>query len=213
MSIVGPPIAGEREPQAKRRIRPDAKIAVEDLVAQAQAGDHAAFHELVNQTQHMTYTLAYRLTMNHADACDVTQDAYVRAYRGLGGFRAESEFSTWLYRITANCASSYLKRHNKHRHVPLEEVGDPAATSGLENPELRLDATELGERISDALRDFPPKLRAVIVLRDMYGMDHAAIAEELGISVSAAKVRLHRARTKLRSQVFPDLTEVSSRAL
>lgn len=213
MSIVGTPTVGEREPQAKRRIRSDAKIAVEDLVTQAQAGDHAAFQELVSQTQQMTYTLAYRLTMNHADACDVTQDAYVRAYRGLSGFRADAEFSTWLYRITANCASTYLKRHRKHRHVPLEDVSEPTAIGGQESPELRLEAADLSERVGDALRDFPPKLRAVIVLRDIYGMDHAAIAAELGITVSAAKVRLHRARTKLRTQVFPEITERDSHAV
>ncbi len=81
------------------------------------------------------------------------------------------------------------------------------------DPELRADAADLRDRLLVALASLPPKLRSVVVLRDVYEMSHDTIAAELGISTSAAKVRLHRARLKLRSEVFPELDEVGSRAL
>jgi RNA polymerase sigma-70 factor, ECF subfamily len=173
------------------------------LVAAAKDGDRAAFDELVRMTYVETYTLAYRLTGDEEDARDVVQEAYLRAYRGLDRFRGDAQFSTWLYRITANCAATHLGRRNRHRHDELDE-----ATGGVDHhpdhdPELRADADDLRGRLRGALDALPPKLRAVVVLRDVYDLPHETIAAELGISESAAKVRLHRARNKLRDQLFP----------
>mgnify|MGYP002075145279 CR=1 FL=1 len=81
-----------------------------ELVAAAQEGDRAAFDELVRRTYADTYTLAYRLCGDEEDARDVVQEAYLRAYRGLRRFRGDAQFSTWMYRITANCASTFLVR-------------------------------------------------------------------------------------------------------
>ena len=174
-----------------------------DLVAAAQAGDGEAFDALVRQTYLETYTLAYRLTGDEEDARDVVQETYLRAYRGLRRFRGDAQFSTWLYRITANCASTHLGRGSRHRHdeLDLEMADDSDRASG--NPELSIDASALRDRLQLALRGLPPKLRAVVILRDVYDLPHQAIASELGISVSAAKVRLHRARRRLREDLFP----------
>src|SRR4051795_8948508 len=90
-----------------------------DLVAAAREGDRSAFEELVRLTYADTYTLAYRLTGNEEDARDVVQDSYLRAYRGIRRFRGDAQFTTWLYRITANCASTHLGRRNRHRHDEL----------------------------------------------------------------------------------------------
>jgi RNA polymerase sigma-70 factor (ECF subfamily) len=191
---------------ARRDHRPP--VAHEDLDALVQAardGDQQAFTRLVDATYVGTYTLALRMTGDPEDARDVTQDAYLRAYRSLDRFRGDAQFTTWLYRITANCASTSMKRRRRHRH---EELG----TEGAElvdlrhdvDPELRADASELRGRVLDALDRLPAKLRAVVVLRDVYELSHEAIATELGISTTAAKVRLHRARLRLRSEVFPE---------
>src|ERR671926_1257552 len=91
-----------------------------DLVAAAKDGDRSAFEELVRATYADAYTLAYRLTGNEEDARDVVQDAYLRAYKGLKRFREEAQFSTWLYRITANCASTTLSRRSKNTHEDLD---------------------------------------------------------------------------------------------
>jgi RNA polymerase sigma-70 factor (ECF subfamily) len=174
------------------------------LVAAAKTGDRSAFDELVRQTYADTYALALRLTANEEDAKDVVQEAYLRAYRGLKRFRGDASFTTWLYRITANCASTHLSKRSRHRHETLDaEVADIGDTRPDVDPEIRAEGTLLRERVSTALADLPPTLRSVVVLRDVYDLSHEAIAAELGISEAAAKVRLHRARLRLRSQLFP----------
>jgi len=173
-----------------------------DLIAAAQAGDREAFDELVRTTYADTYTLAYRLTGNEEDARDVSQEAYLRAYRAIKRFRGDAQFSTWMYRITANCAATYLGRRSRHRHDVLDDSVPLADPRTDHDPQLRADASDLRDRLARALEDLPPRLRSVVVLRDVYDLPHESIAAELGISESAAKVRLHRARNKLREQLF-----------
>ncbi len=179
------------------------QLDVGQLVTLAQAGDRDAFDELVRVTYADTYTLAYRLTGDEEDARDVVQDSYLRAYRGLKRFRGDAQFSTWMYRITANCAATFLGKKGKHRH---EELADDFLLDDdrpAHNPEAQIEASASRDRLQEALRRLPPRLRAVVVLRDVYDLPHEAIAAELGISESAAKVRLHRARRKLREDLYP----------
>ena len=174
-----------------------------DLVTAAKAGDRKAFDELVRATYADAYTLAYRLTGNEEDARDVVQDAYLRAYKGLKRFREEAQFSTWLYRITANCASTTLSRRSKNTHDDLEDEETMADERHDYDPQIRAELSLERDRVSAAVANLPPRLRAVVVLRDVYDLPHDAIAAELGISEAAAKVRLHRARKKLRERLFP----------
>jgi RNA polymerase sigma-70 factor (ECF subfamily) len=183
------------------------------LAGAARDGDRAAFDELVRRTHAGTYTLALRLTLNEEDARDVTQEAYLRAYRGLKNYRGDAQFTTWLYRITANCASTFLTSRTRHRHDELSEGAELADLRPEADVELRAGTAELRDRLNQAIATLPPRLRAVVVLRDVYDLPHEAIAAELGISVSAAKVRLHRARLKLRDELFPETSEVGVRAV
>jgi RNA polymerase sigma-70 factor (ECF subfamily) len=176
---------------------------VADLVIAARDGDREAFDEIVRITHAETYTLAFRLTGNEEDARDVVQEAYFRAFRGLKRFRGDAQFSTWMYRITANCASTLLSGRRRRRH---EELPDDMPLADLHpdiDPVAMAEAGLLRSRLSEALQELPPKLRAVVILRDVYDLPHEAIAEELGITEAAAKVRLHRARRKLRERLFP----------
>jgi RNA polymerase sigma-70 factor (ECF subfamily) len=172
------------------------------LVAEARDGDRSAFDALVRRTWADTYSLAFRLTGNAEDARDVCQEAYLRAYRGLRRFRGDARFTTWLYRITANCASTQLGRRRRHRHEELDEDLELSDLSPSSDPVGRSESASLRDAVQKALAALPPKLRAVVVLRDIYDLSHEVIAAELGISVSAAKVRLHRARHRLRDDVF-----------
>lgn len=185
-----------------------------ELVAAAKAGDRDAFDELVKATYAQTYTLALRLTHNEEDARDVVQEAYLRSYKGLKKYRGDAQFTTWMYRITANCAATHLGKGNKHHHEALE---DSAATLFDERPEAdpsaSADATILRDRVNAALAHLPPRLRAVVVLRDIYDLPHEEIAQELGITEAAAKVRLHRARKQLRERLFPMRGEEEARAV
>jgi RNA polymerase sigma-70 factor (ECF subfamily) len=175
---------------------------VGDLVAVARAGDRAAFDELVRRTYRDTYRLALRLTADEEDARDVVQEAYLRAYRGLRRFRGDAQFTTWLYRITANCAATQATRTARHRHAVLEDDAPLVDDRPAADPEQRAELLSLRGDLEAALAELPPRLRAVVVLRDVYDLPHEAIAAELGISETAAKVRLHRARLRLRERLF-----------
>ncbi|MBW3610063.1 MAG: RNA polymerase sigma factor [Actinobacteria bacterium] len=173
------------------------------LVAAAREGDRGAFEELVRLTSADTYTLAFRLMGDEDDARDVVQEAYLRAYRGISKFRGDARFTTWMYRITANCAVTQLERRKRHRHEELAVDAPLADGSAERDPQARADVSALRDELSQALQELPPRLRAVVVLRDIYDLPHEAIAAELGITATAAKVRLHRARARLRERLFP----------
>ena len=181
-----------------RRDRPGPPPDVGDLVDAAKAGDGRALEELVRLTYTDTYTLAYRLTGNEDDARDVVQEAYLRAQRGLGRFRGDAQFSTWLYRITANCASSLVVRRRRTAAEPLPEDAPLPDHREDRNPEWRAASQEERAAIAAVLAELPTRLRQVVVLRDIYDLPHQAIAAQLGISEAAAKVRLHRARRRLK---------------
>ena len=168
------------------------------LVDSARRGDADALNDLVRATYGGTYTLAYRLTGNEDDACDVVQDVYLRAYKGLRRFRGDAQFTTWLYRITANCSANLLAKRARHRTESLSD-DEPVIDLRMGNdPEQFMADEDSRARVASALEKLPWRLRQVIVLRDIYDLTHCAIAKELGISEAAAKVRLHRARRRLR---------------
>jgi RNA polymerase sigma-70 factor (ECF subfamily) len=180
------------------------------LVVAARGGDVAALEALVRATYADSYALAYRLTGNDEDASDVVQEAYLRAHRGLRRFRGEAQFTTWLYRITANCASTVLARRSRTR---TEVLGDDVAVADLHpdhDPEGRAAAEEERAVVGDALAQLPSRLRQVIVLRDIYDLSHGSIAAELDISEAAAKVRLHRARRRMR-EYLADVPAIGER--
>ncbi|MFM8304066.1 MAG: RNA polymerase sigma factor [Actinomycetota bacterium] len=168
-----------------------------DLVAAAREGDRDAFDEIVRRTYVDTYTMAVRLTACEEDARDVVQEAYLRAWKGIRRFRGEAQFSTWMYRITANTAATLSSKRRRQRTVLLDEVADPVETEVAFHPELATENTELMGRLAAALDELSPRLRTLVVLKDIYGLSHEDIAAELGISVTAAKVRLHRGRKRL----------------
>ena len=186
---------------------------VAQLVAAARDGSRTAFDDLVRATYADTYTLAFRLTGNEEDARDVVQEAYLRAYRGVRQFRGDAQFSTWLYRITANCASTHVGRRRRHQHDVIDVDSPVIDTRPESDPQGRADAAVTRSQLEAALSQLPPRLRAVVVLRDVYDLSHEAIAAELGISATAAKVRLHRARRRLREQMFIRRDEGSARAM
>lgn len=171
---------------------------LDEVVARAKAGDRRAFDELVAATYQRVHALALRMTGNEHDADDVVQDAYVRAYRGLRKFRGEARFSTWLHRITANSATTLMGRRQRHRHDDIDSVIDLADHREASDPEFQIQNGAVGARLRRALDSLPERLRNVVVLRDVHGMSHREIAQELEISEAAAKVRLHRARARLR---------------
>ncbi len=184
-----------------------ARVELGALVEAARRGDRAALDELVRVTYSGAYTLAFRLTGNEDDARDVVQEAYLRAYRGLRRFRGDAQFTTWLYRITANCSSNLLAKRARTRTETLADDAPVVDVRADHDPELRMSGEDERTRVANALAVLPWRLRQVIVLRDIYDLPHGSIASELGISEAAAKVRLHRARRRLRELLAPDQGE------
>jgi RNA polymerase sigma-70 factor (ECF subfamily) len=174
------------------------------VVAAARGGDRQALEELVRRTYADSYTLAYRLTGNEDDARDVVQEVYLRVHRGLRRFRGDAQFSTWLYRITANCSANLLAKRSRTQTEPLADDAPVADIRPEHDPEGRAAGEDERTRVAGALATLPWRLRQVIVLRDIYDLPHGAIAAELGITEAAAKVRLHRARRSLRESLGPD---------
>lgn len=180
---------------------------MQELVDAARKGDRGAFDELVRRSYDDTYTLALRLTGNPDDATDVVQEAYIRAFRGLRRFRGDAQFSTWLYRITANCASTHMAKRSKHRHDVIDEQTQLIDHRAESDPEQAADLSSLRDRLAEAVDALPPKFRSVVLLRDVYGMSTREVGEQLGLADTAVKVRLHRARKKLRADLFPLVDE------
>lgn len=183
-------------------------LSVEQLEAEvlprAKEGDEEAFAQLVRATYVETFTLAQRLMGNEADASDVVQETYLRAFRALPKFRGDARFTTWLYRITVNCASTHLGRRERHRHVHLDDEMYAPDEQQATNPEARAEAWVWQEKLKKSLAVLPPRQRAVLVLHDVYDWSHDEISKELKITQTASKVRLHRGRKRLRELMYPE---------
>jgi RNA polymerase sigma-70 factor (ECF subfamily) len=188
-----------------QRVEPD---DIEALVARAQQGSSDAFERLVEAYQHEVFGLAMRLVVDRELAADVSQEAFIRAWRALPKFRGDAAFSTWLHRITVNVAWTLKKRKSRHAAQPLEESPEVADSRVAADPEHAGENLELRARLLQALDQLNPAQRSVVVLKDIYGWSHNEVAESLGITVTAAKVRLHRAHLRLREQLRDD-NEVS----
>ena len=174
-----------------------------ELAASAVGGDRLAFAELLGRHAGEVYGLAFRLTHDHDLAADVAQETWIRAWRGLSSFRGDAAFTTWLYRITVNTAATARRRRARHPQTPLTEIAEPQDHTSPA-PEGRVDQLELRHRLSQALGQLPPGLRAVVVMKDVYGWSHLEISAALKISVTAAKVRLHRAHQRLQRYLHED---------
>ena len=169
----------------------------QDLIDRAQQGDRDAFGELVAQHQHEVFTLAVRLMRDRDLAADVSQDAFIRAWRAMPNFRGDAKFSTWMHRITVNTAWTHRSKQKRVRLDPLESMSSEPQATTLD-PVRAGEAVSASPRIEVALMQLSLSIRAVVVLKDVYGWSHSEIADHLDISVTAAKVRLHRGRKELR---------------
>ena len=128
---------------------------IDQLVVEARDGSRSAFDELVRATYDDTYTLAHRLTGNEEDTRDVVQDAYLRAFRGIRQFRGDAQFSTWMYRITANCAATHMGRRRRHQHDELDEDAPVIDTRAEVDPQARAEASATRDQLEAALAELP----------------------------------------------------------
>ena len=196
----------ERDPKEQR----DPKEVDLEKVRDAQAGDREAFDYLVERHKDIVYAVAYRFAKDPDLALDLSQNAFIRAYRGIKSFRGKSSFSTWLYRITMNTCIDYTRK--KARSVDSlavpEEVAEyagsePIVASLPREPGADALSSELGEQIQNAIDLLPEYHKSVFVLYEIEGLSYKEIADVVGCSIGTVMSRLHYARKKLRSMLAP----------
>jgi RNA polymerase sigma-70 factor (ECF subfamily) len=178
------------------------------LVTRAKAGDASAFSELVRHYDRRVFRMAKQITQNDDDAEDVLQEAFLKAYTHLDDFQGNSKFYTWIVRIAVNEALMKLRKRRSDRSVPLDEpidTGEDEVPREIavwdENPEETYSREELAELLDQAVQSLKPAYRTVFVLRDIEEMSIEETAEALGLSISAVKSRLLRARLQLREKL------------
>ena len=174
------------------------EISNAELVRKSQFGDKAAFEQLVIRHQDLVFSLAYKLTGNREMANDVAQEAFIRAWKAIEKFRGDSTFSTWIYRITVNTAWTLRKKAKKHNTLNIDDTYEPIVIDEKKDPELVAINSDLSSVLINALDKIPIEQRIIVELKNIEGRSHKEIADYLDISVTAAKVRLHRAHQKLR---------------
>ena len=174
------------------------EISNSELVRKSQLGDKAAFEQLVIRHQDLVFSLAYKLTGNREMANDVAQEAFIRACKDIEKFRGDSTFSTWIYRITVNTAWTLRKKAKKHNTLNIDDTYEPIVIDEKKDPELVAINSDLSSVLINALDKIPIEQRIIVELKNIEGRSHKEIADYLDISVTAAKVRLHRAHQKLR---------------
>jgi RNA polymerase sigma-70 factor, ECF subfamily len=184
------------------------------MIASILAGNTHEFHTLIQPYERSVYSMALSMLQNEADAEDAAQEAFLKAFRNLDKFRGEAKFSTWLISITLNEARSRLRHKKTAKTDSLDELNEGGHVSPAllrdwrEIPSEALERQEVRLLLQDAITDLPLIYREVFVLRDMESLSVNQSAEALGISVAAAKVRLHRARLMLQKRLAPELKRV-----
>ena len=191
-------------PTEHRREEPQLLVEIE-IVERARRGDKDAWERLVRATHREVYSLCLRILREPDDAAEATQDAFLKAFKGLKGFRGDAQFTTWLYRIATNTAIS--KHRSRKRRRTWEGGADDDALmqiAGSGSTEAQAGARLDLAGVERALSRLPEHYRTAVVLRDVYGLSIEEIAKEMDASVSATKVRIHRARKRLKEEVYQD---------
>ena len=175
------------------------EVSNSELVKKSQLGDKSAIEELVKRHQDLVFSLSFKLTGNRELANDVAQEAFIRAWKAIEKFRGDSTFGTWIYRITVNTAWTLRKKAKKHYSLNIEDTQEPVVIDEKKDPELVAINSDLSVVLRKALNQIPLEQRIIVELKNIEGRSHKEIADYLDISVTAAKVRLHRAHQKLRN--------------
>jgi RNA polymerase sigma-70 factor (ECF subfamily) len=179
-------------------MRPASAEAEATLVESARGGDRAAFEELVRRHADRLYAVVLRFVADADEAQEVTQEAFLRAWRSIGRFERRSRFFTWLYRIGINEAKRRAARRPVAPVTSLEDEPVPEAPDWSEAPQTRSEQAEVRRILETAIRALPIEYRAPIVLRDVEGLSTREAAEVMDLGEAAFKSRLHRARLAVR---------------
>ena len=179
------------------------------IVKRVQGGDEVAFNLLVRKYQHKVANLISRYVYDSGEIEDITQEVFVKAYRAIGGFRGDSAFYTWLYRIAINTAKNHLVAQSRRPPNTDVEAQDAELTDAGQNlrdvgtPESNLLSRELAQRVAKAVRELPEELRTAITLRELEGLSYEEIATVMECPIGTVRSRIFRAREAIDKQLEP----------
>jgi len=181
---------------------------IETAASAALSEDRRIFDELVQRYHKQAYNIAYRMTGNHADAEDLTQEAFIRAFRFFAQYKRELPFDSWLYKIMSNVFVDMLRRRPK---AQIRSLDQPIATEDGEavieiaddsaGPEEQLMSREMDSRIQAALNSIPEDFRLAVIYADIEGLSYEEIADAMNCSIGTVRSRLHRGRKLLRDRL------------
>ncbi len=198
--------SGERR-RVEAAADPDEGPADAELVALSQKGDTGAFDILVTRYRGKVYAMIVNMIHNDADAWDLAQDAFLKAWKALPRFEARSNFYTWLYRITHNVTYDWMRKKKIQAGTEFDdsirtdrvEPGSPTAPKQIFQPDENVQKSEVRKRIEEAIEELSPEHRAVILLKEVEGCRYQEIADILEISIGTVMSRIYYARQKLQT--------------
>ena len=182
----------------------DGYINLDDksLIGMTLSGDYKAFETLVLRHKDKVFSISFGMAGSREMAEDITQEVFVRVYLGLNGFKFHSNFSTWLYRITKNVTYNFLKKEHRRHYLSIEEVGN-----NDDNNSVKIDK-DIGDyedakkiALTRALENLSEKYKTPLILKEFQNMRYDEISQTLGISIEQVKIRIYRARQKLKSLI------------
>ena len=184
-----------------------------EVVQRVQAGDVAAFDDLILRYRGRVYGMIYNMTSNREDASDLTQDAFIKAFQSINRFQGQSSFFTWLYRIAVNSTLTHLRKNRLRTFFSLEKVDENDRPSAeviealTDNTGVERDTyvKELQERLNEAMQKLSIKHRTVVTLFEIDGLGHQEIADIMNCSVGTVRSRLHYAKQQLQAELQPYL--------
>ncbi len=197
------------------QVNPNREIDAK-IVEAIRAGDTGAYRELVEKYQSRIYAMICGMVRDREEAHDLTQDAFVKAFKNLDRFRLEASFYTWLYRIASNVSIDWLRKQKRRKHDEFDESRAVRDSTGMidpiyqkQSPGKELERSQLKDRIFDAMETLSPEHRQIVLLREVEGYSYSEIAEVMGIPEGTVMSRLFYARRKLQGLLRADMEAVS----